>query len=155
MNNKMGIVETRLLELGIVLDPPKPVVANYLGTKQIGDLLFVSGRKSELMGEVGKNISVDQAKDAARETILAMLSIIKADIGDLDKISGVVKLQGFVRSARNFTSQPMVIDGASDMLIEIFGEQGRHARTATGVHQLPYGAVVQLDIILQMKPVNF
>jgi len=151
----MGIVETRLLELGIILDPPKPAVANYLGTKQIGDLLFVSGRKSELMGEVGKNISVDQAKDAARETILAMLSIIKADIGDLDKISGVVKLQGFVRSARNFTSQPMVIDGASDMLIEIFGEQGRHARTATGVHQLPYGAVVQLDIILQMKPVNF
>jgi len=148
----MGIVETRLLELGIILDPPKPAVANYLGTKQIGDLLFVSGRKSELMGEVGKNISVDQAKDAARETILAMLSIIKADIGDLDKISGVVKLQGFVRSARNFTSQPMVIDGASDMLIEIFGEQGRHARTATGVHQLPYGAVVQLDIILQMKP---
>ncbi len=151
----MGIVETRLLELGIVLDPPKPAVANYLGTKQIGDLLFVSGRKSELMGEVGKNISVDQAKDAARETILAMLSIIKADIGDLDKISGVVKLQGFVRSARNFTSQPMVIDGASDMLIEIFGEQGRHARTATGVHQLPYGAAVQLDIILQMKPANF
>jgi len=155
MNNKMGIVETRLLELGIVLDPPKPAGANYLGTKQIGDLLFVSGRKSELMGEVGKNISVDQAKDAARETILAMLSIIKADIGDLDKISGVVKLQGFVRSARNFTSQPMVIDGASDMLIEIFGEQGRHARTATGVHQLPYGAAVQLDIILQMKPANF
>jgi len=117
MNNKMGIVETRLLELGIALNPPKPAVANYLGTKQIGDLLFISGRKSELMGEVGKNISVDQAKNAARETIFAMLPIIKADIRDLDKISGVVKLQGFVRSALDLTSQPMVIDGASDVLI--------------------------------------
>lgn len=117
MNNKMCIVETRLLELGIALDTPKPAVANCLGTKQIGDQFFVSGRKSELMGEMGKNISVDQAKNAARETILAMLSIIKADIGDLDKISGVVKLQGFVRSALDFTSQRMVIDGASDVLI--------------------------------------
>ncbi len=72
MNNKMCIVETRLLELGIALDPPKPAVSNCLGTKQLGDQLFVSGRKSELMGEMGKNISVDQAKNAARETILAM-----------------------------------------------------------------------------------
>jgi len=89
----MCIVETRLLELGVALDTPKPAVANCLGTKQIGDQLFVSGRKSELMGEMGKNISVDQAKNAARETILAMLSIIKADIGDLDKISGVKAAQ--------------------------------------------------------------
>ena len=147
----MSAVENRLLELGIVLNPPLPAVANYLGTKQIGDLLFVSGRKSELIGEVGSDISVDQAKNAARETVLTMLSIIKAGIGDLDKISGIIKLQGFVRSALDFVDQPIVIDGASDLLIEIFGEKGRHARTATGVNQLPYGTAVQLDMILQIK----
>ncbi len=81
-----------------------------------------------------------------------MLSIVKADIGDLNLIDGVEKLNGFVRSAPDFTHQPMVIDGATELLIEIWGEKGRHARTATGTHQLPFGASIQLEMILKLKP---
>ncbi len=147
----MGVVENRLKELGIELPPPKKPVANYLGSKRSGDLLFVSARVSELRGEVGSEVTEELAKEAARNTMISILSIIKADI-DLDLIVSVDKLLGFVRSASNFTRQPMVIDGASDLLIKIFGEQGRHARTATGVAQLPFGASVQLELVLRLKP---
>jgi len=147
----MSLVENRLKELGIQLPPPKTPVANYLGSKRSGDLLFVSARVSELRGEVGSEVTEEQAKEAARNTMINILSIIREDI-DLDLIISVDKLLGFVRSASNFTRQPMVIDGASDLLIEIFGEQGRHARTATGVAQLPFGASVQLELVLRLKP---
>lgn len=147
----MSAVETRLKELGIQLPPPKKPVANYLGSKRSGDLLFVSARVSELRGEVGSKVTEEQAKEAARNTMINILSIIREDI-DLNLIVSVVKLLGFVRSASNFTRQPMVIDGASDLLIKIFGEQGRHARTATGVAQLPFGASVQLELVLRLKP---
>jgi enamine deaminase RidA (YjgF/YER057c/UK114 family) len=84
--------------------------------------------------------------------VVDLLAIIKQDIGDLDRIHSVEKMLGFVRSASTFTEQPQVIDGASDLLIELFGDHGRHARTATGVAQLPFGAAIQLDMILRMKP---
>ena len=148
----MSKVELKLAELGIKLNPPKAVVANYLGSKRVGDLLFVSGRKSELFGSVGKNVSENQAKEAARDTVVLLLSIIKKDIKDLDLIESVIKVQGYIRSSKKFTRQPQVLDGASELLIELFGEYGRHARTATGVNQLPYGATIQLDMILKLKP---
>jgi len=147
----MSLIENKLVKLGIRLDLPKPPVANYLGSKRIGDLLFVSGRKSELVGEVGTDVTEKQAKEAARDTVVLMLSIIKNDIIDLDLIEGVVKLQGFIRSSKNFTRQPQVLDGASEILIDLFGVNGHHARTATGVAQLPYGASIQLDMILKLK----
>ena len=147
----MSLVGNRLKELGIQLPPPKTPVANYLGSKRSGDLLFVSARVSELRGEVGSEVTEEQAKEAAKNTMISILSIIRADI-DLDLIVSVDKLLGFVRSASNFTRQPRVIDGASDLLIEIFGEQGRHARTATGVAQLPFGASVQLELVMRLKP---
>jgi enamine deaminase RidA (YjgF/YER057c/UK114 family) len=81
-----------------------------------------------------------------------MLSIVKNDIKDLDLIEGVVKLQGFIRSADHFTRQPMVLDGATELLIALFGEEGRHARTATGTSQLPFGATIQLDMVLKLRP---
>jgi enamine deaminase RidA (YjgF/YER057c/UK114 family) len=143
-------VEARLKELGVTLPPPKPPVANYLGTKRSGDLLFVSGRVSALRGEVGSEIDTAQAKRAAQDAVLDLLAIIKQDIGDLDRIASVERLHGFVRSATTFTAQPEVIDGASDLLVELFGPAGRHARTATGVNQLPFGAAVQLDLILRL-----
>lgn len=145
------LIENKLNELGIPLEKPKPAVANYLGSKRIGDLLFVSGRKSELIGEVGTDVSEKQAKVAARETVVLILAIIKEDIKNLDLVEGVVKLQGFIRSSINFTRQPEVLDGASELLIDLFGENGHHARTATGVTQLPYGATIQLDMILKIK----
>ena len=125
-------------------------MANYLGSKRSGDLLFVSGRVSQLRGEVGLDLSRDEAKQAAQSAMLDILAIVKADIGDLDRIISVEKLLGFVRSAATFTEQPAVIDGASELLIELFGEAGRHARTATGVAQLPFGAAVQLELVLRL-----
>ena len=147
----MSLIEQKLFSLGIKLESPKSPVANYLGTKRVGNLLFVSGRKSDLIGEVGTDVTEEQAKKASQETVIHLLSIIKNDINDLDLIIGVVKLQGFIRSARTFTGQPFVLDGASELLIELFGENGRHARTATGVAQLPFGASVQLEMILELK----
>ncbi len=147
----MSKIEEKLKQLGILLEPAKAPVANYLGSKRDGDLLYVSGRKSELSGAVGSDVTEKQAKTAARDTLVIMLAIIKQDIGDLDLIDGVVKLQGFIRSSDNFMRQPQILDGATELLIELFGESGKHARTATGVHQLPYGATIQLDMILKMK----
>ncbi len=147
----MSLIENKLNKLGFQLDPAKPAVANYLGTKRVGDFLFVSGRKSNLTGEVGTDVTEEQAKEAAKDTVILMLSIIKNDIKDLDIIDGVVKLQGFIRSSKEFTRQPQVLDGASEILIELFGANGHRARTATGVTQLLYGATIQLDMILNIK----
>lgn len=146
----MGATETRLAELGIELPEAKTPVANYLATKRSGDLLFVSARVSRARGEVGSELTTDEAYRAARETMVHLLAIIKRDI-DLDAIESVDKMIGFVRSAATFTEQPKVIDGASDLLVEIFGERGRHARTATGVAQLPFGAAVQLELVLRLR----
>jgi len=148
----VSVVEQRLAGLGLSLPPATPPVANYVSTKQSGDLLFVSGRVSLVRGEVGSEVSPADAKIAARDTALLILAIVKQDIGDLDRITSVDHVRGFVRSAPSFIDQPQVIDGASDLLVEIFGERGRHARTATGVGQLPFGAAVQLDMILRISP---
>ena len=147
----MGNIEKRLEELELSLPGAKPPVGNYLGSKKIGELLFAAGRVSDCIGEVGTEVTLEKAKEAARDTVLTILAIIKEDIKNLDLIAGVIKVTGFVRSAVSFTEQPKIIDGASDLLIELFGENGRHARTATGVAQIPFGASVQLDIIFQMK----
>ncbi|MBP8113948.1 MAG: RidA family protein [Chitinophagaceae bacterium] len=144
-------VEKIIEELGLSLPGLKPPVGNYLGSKRVGEMLFAAGRVSDCIGEVGTDITVEEAAKAAQQTVLAILAIIREDIKDLDLVAGVIKLTGFVRSSPGFTEQPKVIDGASDLLIKLFNENGRHARTATGVAQLPFGASVQLDIIFQMK----
>jgi enamine deaminase RidA (YjgF/YER057c/UK114 family) len=146
----MGTVENRMEAMGFALPPPKIPVANYLGCKQFGDLLFVSGRVSELRGEVGSEVTKEDAQAAACSTVIHLLSIVKVGIDDLDLIASIDKLQGFVRSAPSFTEQPFVIDGASDFLISVSGDNGRHARTETGVAQLPFGAAVQLEMILRL-----
>ena len=146
----MSDIEARLKELGIDLPAAKTPVANYLGTKRSGDILFVSARVSQVRGEVGSDLTTDEAYQAARETMMHILAIIKVDI-ELDAIESVDKMIGFVRSSPTFMEQPKVVDGASDLLVEIFGERGRHARTATGVAQLPFGAAVQLELILRMR----
>ena len=144
-------IERRLDEMGLVLGPPKAPVANYLSTKRSGNLLFVSGRVSEKRGQVGTDVSQKEATLAARDTMLDLLSIIKADIGDLGNISSIMKLQGFVNADLSFDALPQVIDGASGLWIELYGQSGRHARTATGAATLPGGAAVQLDVIVELK----
>ena len=147
----MGNIESRLSELGETLPAARKPVANYLGCKISGNTLYVSGRVSQTRGEVGTEINLAKAQEAAKGAVLDILAIVKADIGDLDKIISVEKVNGFVRSAPSFTDQPKVIDGASDILIQIFGNDGRHARTATGVAQLPFGAAVQLEMIMRLR----
>ena len=147
----MNRVESHLTEMGLGLPAPKVPVANYLGTKQSGNLLFVSARVSEQRGQVGTDVDADQAKLAARDTMLDLLAIIKVDIGDLDRIVSVLKLHGFINSAASFQAQPRVLDGASELLIALYGESGRHARSATGVARLPYGATLQLDMVVELE----
>ena len=146
----MSRIEEKLRELGLTLPPPKTPVANYLGTKQSGELLFVSGRVSQMRGEVGSELTLEQGKIAARDAMVDLLAIIKNDIGDLDRIVSIEQVRGFVRSAPTFIEQPKVIDGASELLIALYGEAGRHARTATGAAQLPFGAAVQLDMVVRL-----
>jgi enamine deaminase RidA (YjgF/YER057c/UK114 family) len=146
----MGRIEFRLRELGHELPAPTAPVANYLGTKRSGDLLFVSGRVSTLRGEVGSEISPEHAREAARDTMLDLLAIVKRDVGELDRVVSIEQVRGFVRSAPGFTAQPAVIDGASDLLVALWGDAGRHARTATGAAQLPFGAAVQLEMVLRI-----
>jgi len=148
----MADVESRLRDLGLRLPDPKSPVANYLSTKRSGDLLFVAGRVSAARGEVGSELTLEQGRRAARDTLLALLALIRQDLGTLDTIVSVERVQGFVRSAPTFTEQPAVVDGASDLLVALFGEAGRHARTATGTNQLPFGAAVQLDLIVRLAP---
>lgn len=147
----MSIIEDRLAAIGENLPKPKKAVANYLGSKRSKNILYASGRKSTMCGELGTDLNVAEGKMAAKEAILDILAIVKEDLGGLESVIGVDKLNGFVRSAPTFTEQPQVIDGASDLLIAILGEEGRHARTATGAAQLPYGAAVQLEAIFRLK----
>ncbi|HUS54165.1 MAG TPA: RidA family protein [Thermohalobaculum sp.] len=145
-------VERRLTALGLELPPSKQPVANYLGCKRSGDLLYVSGQIGLVRGAVGSDVTLAQGQQCAREAVLQMLRTVDDTTGDLDQIVSVEKLLGFVRSAPDFTEQPKVIDGASDLLIAIFGEAGRHSRTATGAPQLPFGAAVQLEMTLRLRP---
>ncbi len=147
----MSEIEKTLNSLGISLPEPKKAVANYLGCKQSGQILYVSGRVSPTRGELGTDLHTAEGQVAAREPLLDILAIVKNEIGDLDRISSVDKMIGFIRSSPSFTEQPKVIDGASDLLVTQFGDAGRHARTATGVAQLPFGAAVHLELVLGLK----
>ena len=147
----MSRIEDKLQRMGESLQQPKEPVANYLGCKISGNTLYASGRVSLTRGELGADLDVAQGQIAAKEAMLDILSIIKSEIGDLDRIQSVEKMIGFVRSGPSFTEQPKVIDGASDLLVNLFGAAGQHARTATGVAQLPFGAAVQLELILRLK----
>lgn len=149
--NVTSIVERRLNEMGLTLPPAKEPVANYLGCKQSGDLLYVSGQIGDIRGAVGGCLSVEDGQLCARSAVLHMLQTVKTAIGDLDRVDSVDKLLGFVRSAPDFIKQPKVLDGASDLLIALFGEAGRHSRTATGVLQTPFGSAVQLEMTLRLK----
>ena len=146
----MSRVEEKLKDLNLKLGEAKPAVGNYIGCKAIGNMLYASGRVSDLKGKVGKDVSEADAKKAAHDTVLLILAIIKKEIKDLDRLKGVVKVQGFINCDDSFLELPKVLDGASDLLVTLFGEDGKHARTATGVAQLPFSTSIQLDIIFEI-----
>jgi enamine deaminase RidA (YjgF/YER057c/UK114 family) len=150
--------DTRLRELGLTLpSPPQPVGA-YLLAQQVGELLYLSGTTCYVDGEllyrgrVGAELTVEEGYAAARQTALNLVSVIKATLGDLDRVERVVKLNGYVNSAPDFDRQPAVINGASELLQEVFGERGKHARTSLGVSDLPGHIPVEIELIVQVRP---
>jgi enamine deaminase RidA (YjgF/YER057c/UK114 family) len=152
-------IEDRLTRMGLTLpDPPHPVGA-YLTAQQAGDLLFLSGTTCYVngsplyTGRVGKELTVEQGYAAARQTMLNLLSVVKAELGDLDRVERIVKVNGYVNSAPDFDRQPAVINGASELLEEIFGPLGKHARTSIGVSDLPGHIPVEIEMVLQVRPV--
>jgi enamine deaminase RidA (YjgF/YER057c/UK114 family) len=152
--------EARLRELGIELPKSPPPVANYVGAVQVADLLFASGHgpfdheRGEYVfkGKLGVDLDVEAGQQAARLTIVNLLASVQAELGDLDRVKRVVKLLVMVNSAPDFGEQPQVANGASDLLVEIFGEErGKHARSAVGMGALPMGISVEIEGIFAVS----
>ncbi|RPF71252.1 RidA family protein [Aurantiacibacter spongiae] len=150
-------IEARLAGLGITLPEVSAPLASYLPVVVHGDLAFVSGQLPFIDGEVftgtlGDGVSVEEAIPAARACGLMILAQLKAALIPLDRVERVVKLGGFVASAPGFTDQHKVVNGASDLMFEVFGDKGRHARAAVGVPALPVGAAVEVDAVIALAP---
>lgn len=149
--------EDRLKELGFTLPaPPKPV-ANYVPVVRTGDLLFLSGvlpsrdGRLVLTGKLGENLTVEQGVEAAKVAVLNGLSIVRSEAGSLDRVKQIVKMVGYIASAPGFTDQPQVLNGASDLLVSVFGEAGRHARVAVGAAELPRLAPIEIELIVELR----
>jgi enamine deaminase RidA (YjgF/YER057c/UK114 family) len=154
---KIPDAEHRIKELGIQLRTPAPPVANYVNAVRAGDLVFLAGHGPQkadgtwVTGKVGRDMGIDEAKEAARLTAINMLSSLKAEIGDLNKVKRIVKVLGMVNSDVTFTDQPKVINGCSDLLVSVFGERGKHARAAVGMVSLPFGIPVEIEMIVEVE----
>jgi len=153
-------VEKKLIEMGLSLPPSPAPVANYVPAVRSGNLLFVSGHGPALLkdgkieyirGKLGKDLTVEQGYDAAKQVMLNILQSIKGIIGDLDKVRRIVKVLGFVNCTEDFPDQPRVINGASDLLVALYGERGRHARSAVGMQQLPFGIAVEIEMVVEVE----
>lgn len=149
-------IESRLEELGITLpDVPAPLAA-YVNCVRTGNLLFLSGGLSidgerKWLGKVPADLSVEKAVEAARIAVLNRLAVIRSEVGSLDNVARVVTLNGFVSSATDFYDHPKVINGASELLIEIFGDKGHHSRTAIGVAALPLNCAVEINLVVEIE----
>jgi len=148
-------IETRLAELGIALPQPAAPVASYVPVVVAGGLAHVSGQLpfidgALVSGRLGEDVDLDLGARAARACALMILAQLNAALGSLDRVERVVKLGAFVNSAAGFTDQPKVANGASDLMVEVFGEAGKHARSAVGVPVLPLGAAVEVDAIVAL-----
>ena len=151
------MIEERISSLGITLPtPPKPA-GSYIPVVQTGKLLFVSGQipmkdgKVTFQGKVPTSLSIEEAQKASKLCTINALAQIKNEVGTLDKISRIVKVSGFVNSSQDFVDQPKVINAASDLLFEIFGESGKHSRVAVGVASLPLNSAVEIDMIVEIN----
>ncbi|TIW43641.1 MAG: RidA family protein [Mesorhizobium sp.] len=152
-----GLRQTRLIELGLKI-PTAPIpAANYVPFRLCGNILYLAGQvprvdgKSAYVGTLGNGISLEDAQKAARICGLNILSQIKAAIGDLDEVSSVIRLVGYVASTPSFKEQHLVMNGASDLMVEVFGEAGKHARTSLGVAALPQGVPVEVEATIELK----
>lgn len=149
-------IENKLEELGIVLPVLPAPLGSYVPCIQAGNLLFLSGilplRDGKLVrtGRVGESVSLTEAQEEARQVVLNALSIMKNYLGSLDKIKKCIRLNGYIASADNFTEQPKALNSASDLLVDIFGESGKHTRTAVGVSVLPLNSPLEIDFIFEV-----
>ena len=149
--------EQKLNELGLTLPQPPTPVANYVRAVKTGNLLFVSGHgpyndgKTKISGKVGRELTIEEGYQAARNVALNCLASIKDTIGDLDKVKRIVKLLGMVNCTDDFKDQPKVINGCSDLLVAIFGDVGKHARSAVGMQALPNQIPVEIEMILEIN----
>ena len=153
-----GAIEQKLASLGIILHEAPAPVANYVGFVRSGNLLFVSGQvcfdasgKLIAKGKLGAGVSIEQGAAAARGCAINVLAQIKAALGDLDKVVRVVRLGGFINSAPDFVDGPKVMNGASDLMVQVFGDKGRHARTTVGVASLPADAAVEVEGLFEVS----
>jgi enamine deaminase RidA (YjgF/YER057c/UK114 family) len=162
--NKTGSVmepkldfEKRLVELDIHLASPGHPVANYVNSVRSGNLVFLAGhgpRRPDgtwVQGKLGRDMNIEEGYKAARLTTVNLLSSLKAQIGDLNKVKRIVKVLGMVNSDESFTDQPLVMNGCSDLLVEVFGDRGRHARSAVGMVTLPFGIPVEIEMIVEVE----
>ena len=160
----MARVEDRLRELGITLSRPPKAVANYIPAVEVGEILYVSGTIGTVVspndedilpikGKLGKDLTVEEGYQSARYTALNLLSMIKSVIGDLNRVVRIVKLIGYVNAAPGFQNAPAVLNGASDLLVEIFGpDRGKHARAALYQHELTFDAPIEIEMTIQIEP---
>jgi len=153
----MNKIENKLNEMGIKIpEVPKPA-ASYIPVVRTGNLIFTAGqgcKKDGVLvykGKLGQDLTVEEGYEAAKISIINCLAVLKGHLGDLDKVKKIVKLLGFVASAPGFDQQPYVINGASELLIDTFGEKGKHARSAIGVNELPFGTPVEIEMIVEVE----
>ena len=149
--------ESRLKEKGIVLNTPGKPVANYVNAVRVGNLLYLAGKGptkpdgSNITGKVGKDLTIEQGYEAARLTALNHLAVLKAELGSLNKVKRIVKVLGMVNCTEDFKDQPKVINGYSDLMVEIFGDKGKHARSAVGMYALPSNIAVEVEVIVEVE----
>lgn len=150
-------VEEKITSLGIELKEPGKPVANYVNSVRTGNLVFMAGKgptKSDgsyITGKVGANLTIEEGYDAAKFAAIQQLSALKAEIGDLNKVVRIVKVLGMVNCGPEFTNQPEVINGFSDLMVEVFGERGKHARAAVGMGSLPRDIAVEIEMIVEVQ----
>jgi len=150
-------IEDRLTTLGIALPAPARPVASYVPVRRHAGLAFVAGQVAQEQGQVlfpghlGAEVTLEQGQEASRRCALQALAALKEDLGSLDRVRGVVQVQVFVSSAPGFTDQPKVANGASDLLVDVFGDSGKHARVAVGVPELPLGAPVEVAMVVEVE----
>ena len=151
----MSVVESRLIELGYSLPPPPEPIGNYLSASTSGNIMWMAGvgaRRadgSRISGKLGQALTVAQGYEAAKWCALNLLSRMKMELGDLDRVTGILKVFGMVNSSPDFEEQAKVIDGASDLFVELFGEAGRHSRSAPGMAILPRNTAVIVDCVIE------
>ena len=149
--------EQKLKELGIELPEIAPPVANYVNVVRTGNLLFLAGKGSQnpdgsrITGKVGVDLTIEEAYEAAKSIAYQHLAVIKNEIGDLSKVVRVVKVLGMVNTTDDFTAHSLVINGYSDFMVEIFGEKGKHARSAVGMNSLPVNLAVEIEVIVEIE----